>query len=49
MTPVQRARAANQVWLADIAERCTGEGKLYICASKDVYSNRIVATRSTLE
>lgn len=36
------ARAADQVWLADITEHRTDEGKLYLCASKDVYSNRIV-------
>ena len=32
----------NQVWLADITEHPTSEGKLYVCAIKDVYSNRIV-------
>jgi putative transposase len=36
------ADAANQLWLADITEHRTGEGKLYLCAVKDVYSNRIV-------
>ena len=36
------ADAANQVWLADITEHRTDEGKLYLCAIKDVYSNRIV-------
>jgi transposase InsO family protein len=36
------AEAANQLWLADITEHCTGEGKLYLCAIKDVFSNRIV-------
>jgi putative transposase len=36
------AEGANQLWLADITEHWTGEGKLYICAVKDVYSNRIV-------
>jgi transposase InsO family protein len=30
------------LWLADITEHRTGEGKLYLCAVKDVYSNRIV-------
>ena len=34
--------APNQLWLADITEHRTGEGKLYLCAIKDVYSNRIV-------
>jgi transposase InsO family protein len=32
----------NRVWLADITEHATGEGKLYCCAIKDVFSNRIV-------
>lgn len=36
------ADAPNRVWLSDISEHRTGEGKLYICAVKDVYSNRIV-------
>lgn len=36
------ATAANELWLADITEHRTGEGKLYVCAIKDVYSNRIV-------
>jgi transposase InsO family protein len=30
------------VWLTDITEHRTDEGKLYLCAIKDVYSNRIV-------
>ena len=29
-------------WLVDITEHPTGEGKLYLCAIKDCYSNRIV-------
>lgn len=33
---------ANQVWLTDITEHPTDEGKLYLCAIKDTYSNRIV-------
>ncbi|NNM47774.1 DDE-type integrase/transposase/recombinase, partial [Knoellia koreensis] len=36
------AEAANQLWLGDITEHWTGEGKLYLCAIKDVHSNRIV-------
>ena len=36
------ADAANKLWLTDITEHATGEGKLYLCAIKDVYSNRIV-------
>jgi putative transposase len=36
------AAAANTVWLSDITEHPTREGKLYLCAIKDVWSNRIV-------
>ena len=36
------ASAPNQVWLTDISEHPTGEGKLYLCAVKDCYSNKIV-------
>jgi putative transposase len=36
------AEAPNQLWLADITEHPTGEGKLYCCAIKDVFSNRVV-------
>lgn len=36
------AEAPNLLWLADISEHHTGEGKLYNCAVKDFYSNRIV-------
>jgi len=36
------AEQPNQLWLADITEHMTSEGKLYLCAIKDVYSNRIV-------
>lgn len=36
------ADAPNTLWLADITEHWTREGKLYLCAIKDVYSNRIV-------
>ena len=36
------ADAPNLLWLADITEHRTGEGKLYCCAIKDVFSNRIV-------
>lgn len=32
----------NQLWLTDITEHHTSEGKLYSCAIKDVFSNRIV-------
>ncbi len=36
------ATASNQLWLTDITEHRTGEGKLYLCAIKDVFANRIV-------
>lgn len=32
----------NRLWLSDITEYRTDEGKLYLCAVKDVFSNRIV-------
>ena len=42
---VQRNFAAaepDQVWVTDITEHPTAEGKLYGCAIKDLFSNRIV-------
>jgi putative transposase len=36
------ATAPNVTWLTDITEHNTAEGKLYLCAIKDVYSGRIV-------
>jgi putative transposase len=36
------AAAPNELWLTDITEHPTAEGKLYLCAVKDVYSGRIV-------
>jgi transposase InsO family protein len=36
------ASAPNVIWLTDITEHPTAEGKLYLCAIKDVYSGRIV-------
>ena len=36
------AHEPNQMWLSDITEHHTGEGKLYVCAIKDAFSNRIV-------
>lgn len=36
------ASTPNRLWLVDITEHRTGEGKLYLCAIKDCYSNRIV-------
>lgn len=42
---VQREFTASRLdekWLVDITEHWTGEGRLYLCAFKDVCSNRIV-------
>ncbi|MER7031942.1 IS3 family transposase [Streptomyces albidoflavus] len=36
------ATGPNRLWLTDISEYPTGEGKLYLCAVKDVFSNGIV-------
>lgn len=36
------APAPNVVWLTDITEHPTSEGKLYVCAIQDVFSKRIV-------
>ena len=47
------APAPNVLWLTDITEHPTGEGKLYLCAVKDACSKRIVgysiAARMTAE
>lgn len=47
------ATAKDQLWLTDITEHPTRQGKLYLCAVKDVWSNRIVgysmAERMTTE
>src|SRR6218665_1725889 len=32
----------NQLWLTDITEHRSAEGRLYFCAIKDVFANRIV-------
>ncbi|WP_353055651.1 DDE-type integrase/transposase/recombinase [Leucobacter sp. CX87] len=36
------AAAPNKLWLSGITEQWTGEGKLYLCAVKNVCSNQIV-------
>ncbi len=36
------APGPNRLWLTDITEHPTSEGKLYLCAVKDVWSRRIV-------
>ena len=44
---VSAADAPYQLWLTDIAEHKTAEGKLYLCAIKDVHSTGSSGTRST--
>jgi transposase InsO family protein len=36
------SKAPNVLWLTDITEHPTAEGKLYLCAVKDTFSGRIV-------
>lgn len=36
------ATGPDRLWLTDISEHPTSEGKVYLCAVKDVWSNRIV-------
>jgi len=36
------ATRPNQLWRTDLTEHRTAEGKLYVCAIKDCYSNKIV-------
>ena len=36
------AQRPNQVWVTDITAHPTGEGKVYCCLIKDLFSNRIV-------
>lgn len=36
------AGSPNELWLTDVSEHKTAEGKLYMCAIKDVFSERIV-------
>jgi transposase InsO family protein len=36
------AAAPNRTWVTDITEHPTGQGKVYCCAIKDLFSNRIV-------
>ena len=38
------AERPNELWLTDITEHPTAQGKLYLCAVKDVHSNRIVGS-----
>ena len=41
------ATAPDRLWLTDITEHRTGEGKLYLCAVKDVFPTASSGTRST--
>jgi transposase InsO family protein len=41
------AAAPNRLWLIDITEHPTAEGKLYLCAVKDTGSKRIIGTPRT--
>jgi putative transposase len=36
------ADTLNEIWVADLTEHRTAEGKVYLCAIKDLFSNRIV-------
>jgi putative transposase len=36
------ATRPNELWLTDITEHRSDDGKIYLCAIKDVYSNKIV-------
>ncbi|OZB89048.1 MAG: hypothetical protein B7X41_04920, partial [Microbacterium sp. 14-71-5] len=36
------AAESDKVWVTDVTEHPTGEGKLYCCAIKDLCSNRVV-------
>lgn len=36
------ASRPHQLWLTDVTKHWTDEGKVYRCAIKDVYLNRIV-------
>lgn len=36
------ATAPNRKWVTDITEHPNGEGKVYCCAIKDLFGNRIV-------
>ncbi len=36
------ADTPNRLWLTDISEHKTGEGKLYLCAIRDAFSGKIV-------
>ena len=37
-----RATAPNELWLTDITEHPTREGKLYCCVVLDLYSRKVV-------
>ena len=37
-----RSAGPDRIWLTDLTEHPTAEGKVYLCAGKDVWSRRIV-------
>lgn len=37
------ATAPNQLWLTDITEHPTGEGKIYCCVVLDIYSRKVIS------
>jgi transposase InsO family protein len=41
------ASVPNEIWLADITEHRTDEGKVYLCAIKDLFPNRMVWSLSS--
>ena len=40
------ATEPNRVWVTDITELATGEGKLYLCVIKDLYDGAMVAWKT---
>ena len=41
------ATEPNRVWVTDITELATGEGKLYLCVIKDLYDGAMVAWKTS--
>ena len=41
------ARSPNELWLTDITEHPTREGKVYCCAVLDLFTARSLGGRST--
>lgn len=40
---------SNQVWVSDIAELATGEGKLYLCVIKDQYDGATAVWKTSTQ